>query len=186
MVSVVTLKEMIKSRRAPLGELGQGARKDPYLLYNFLMDNNLQDVNKTLREDLGNKDLPFVADRKKIEFIIDGYIRAGNNKALQKILDEFDFNPDANNYTTRPEFLNSFNPGNTKYAGRFDAASIAQAGQGVGAFLGPVFSSLGSDTTTQTTTDSKTSSLTVIVIFGVIAVVVGTVYFLFFNKPQPA
>lgn len=183
-MTVDVIKEKIRNGKATLADLANGIRQDKYLLYNFLLDNNLNDVNVTLRTNLGyDKELPFVADRKKIEIIIDGFIRNNNNKALQTILNEFDFNPKANNYTTNPKFLAALNASGSTFS-RFDFSQAAtEVGGGIGGFLAPVLGSLGSSNTTQTTTENRASGMSVLVVFGVIIVMIGSIYFLFFNKP---
>jgi hypothetical protein len=55
---------------------------------------------------LGHRNnLPFVPNRKAVEQVINAYIMKNDVVALQKILDEFDYNPKANNYTTHLGFI---------------------------------------------------------------------------------
>ncbi len=182
-MTVDAIKQNIQRGKASLLDVAQGIRNDRFLLFNFFMDNNPEDVNVTLREDLGNKDLPLRPSRKSMETIISGYLQTDNTKALQKIINEFDYDPNATNYTTNPKFLQVLGNSNTGVASRLDLGGAGtELGTGIGGFLGPVFGSLGSNTTTTQQTTQKTSSMAVIVVVGVIVVLAATVYFLFFNK----
>lgn len=75
-----------------------------HLLFNFLMDNNLQNIAVTLKSKLGEP-LDFRPSREQIEAVIKMYIAKGEYRKLQTILDNFKKNENANNYTTDPEFL---------------------------------------------------------------------------------
>lgn len=93
-------------------EAAHAISTDKEMLFKYLMDNNLEDVNKAMRLNLGHRFLPFKPDRSKMNEIIKGYINTGNNEALNTIIREFDFNPNAGNYTTDKDLLNkiNFNP----------------------------------------------------------------------------
>lgn len=84
-------------------EMAHGILNDRFLLFNFLMDNNLADVNQALRLNLNNDFLPFAPSRPAIEQVIKAYIEKNDVAALNTLLREFDYNPNANNYTTNPE-----------------------------------------------------------------------------------
>lgn len=100
------IKDKIRKGTATVSEIGYAITQDRHLLFNMLMDNNLADVNVTLRTELGQRNnLPFAPNRKAIEQVINAYIIKNDIKSLQKILDEFDYNPKANNYTTHVGFI---------------------------------------------------------------------------------
>ncbi len=98
-------KRILAKQPVTAQEIAWAATQDKYVLFNTLLDNNLADVNYALRINLKNKFLPFVPDRKAIEGVLSSYIEKGDHASLQTVLDEFDFNPNANNYTTNQEFL---------------------------------------------------------------------------------
>lgn len=178
------LKYKILAQKASISELAEGAKSDTYLFFNALMDNNLNDVNVTLRRDLGySKVLPFEANRKKIEGIIDSFIQSNDKEKLQVIIDKFDYNPTANNYTTHPGFVASVFNKNINPGGRIDfIQSMTEIGTGVGSFVNPVINSLGSSTTTTTVKENKTSTGTIAVIVVVVLAVIGVTIFLFSPK----
>ena len=183
-MTVEEIKTKIRQRTATIQEIAWAIPQDRYLLFNSLMDNNLNDVNVTLRTDLGNdKILPVRPDRKAMEAVIDAYIRSDDKQALQTILDEFDYNPEADNYTTKLSFIQTLKPGSVASKLNFSQAA-GEFGTGIGNFLSPVLGSLGSDTTTQTV--AKPSSTNTIAIVVVIVVVIAAAYLLFFYKPNKA
>lgn len=183
MSNVELVKQKIRLGTAKVSEIAQAIMQDQYLLFNALMDNNLEDVNVTLRMDLGNtKNLPVVADRRAMTAVISSYIQSSNQKALQKIINEFDFNPKANNYTVK--VLPMLKNGGPDPLARSFADGAGQVGTGIGNFLGPIFGSLGTDTATTTT--SKPSNTSTFIIVGVLVVIVVAGYFLFIYKPTKA
>jgi hypothetical protein len=183
MNEVEIIKQKVRLGTATISDLVKAISKDQYMLFNALMDNNLEDVNVTLRMDLGNaKNLPVVADRRAMTAVISSYIQSSNQKALQKIIDEFDFNPKAGNYTVK--VLPMLKNGGPDPLARSFADGAGEVGSGIGNFLGPIFGSLGTDTATTTTT--KPSNTTTYIIIGVLVVLAVAGYFIFVYKSPKA
>ncbi len=68
-----------------------------------------------------------------------------------------------------------------------NGANIAgEAGSAIGNFLGPVFGSLGSNTTTEVTEAPKTDNTKTIAVVVVFVIIIVASYFLFFKKPTAA
>ncbi|MES2134491.1 MAG: hypothetical protein V4506_19245 [Bacteroidota bacterium] len=172
-MTVNDVKEKIRLGNATIGEIAWGASQDKYLLMNTLMDNNLADVNVTLRTELGNdKILDFAPNRSQIQAVIQGYIESNNDKSLQTIIDEFDYDPKANNYTTKLAFLQNLQNGNLANS-RLDFSGVmGEIGVGLGNFVGPVANSLGSENTTQSSTSTKPSNTSAIVVVVVLIIVI--------------
>jgi hypothetical protein len=179
------IKNKMKFGTATISEIAAAARQDQYILFNALLDNNLEDVNVALRTKLGNeRNLPFAANRRAIEKVISGYIETRNGKAIQTIIDEFDFNPNAKNYTVKVLPLVS-QPDSLAARTSFSAGA-GEVGTGIGNFLGPIFNSLGSENSTTTESTSKPSSTSTIVIISGLVIFVAAMYFMFFYKPDKA
>lgn len=101
---VALVKQQIKSGIMPTPEnLAIAIKADRYLLFNFLMDNNLPSVNEILKLNLGEP-MAFYPQRKQVEGVIDAYIKKGEDKKLQMVINNFRYNPQARNYTTEPAY----------------------------------------------------------------------------------
>jgi hypothetical protein len=85
---------------------GEAIAKDREMFFAFLIDNQPEIINRTLRVKLGHGNLPFAADRRAIGATVNLMIKKGDNTTLQTIINAFveaGFNPNANNYTSDPE-----------------------------------------------------------------------------------
>lgn len=110
MHKVDVIKEKLRKGIKPNpDQMGYLIANDRHAFFNWMLDNNLIDVNKALRVQLGNDFLPFTPNRKKMEGVIDSYIRSGNTEALQTIINEFDYDPAKGNYTTDQNLINAIN-----------------------------------------------------------------------------
>lgn len=107
-MNVEAIKAKIRAKQ-PVSpeEMAKGILSDKFLLFNFLLDNNLADVNQALRLNLKQTFLPFAPSRLAIEQVIKSYIEKNDVASLNVLLREFDYNPNANNYTTHPELKNA-------------------------------------------------------------------------------
>lgn len=101
------VKDKIKNNSGELSteDLTTGIASSRHLLFNFLMDNNLNNIAATIRTKMREK-MDLIPSRAQVEFILSGYISKNEYGKLQQILNDFKFNPDANNYTANPEILN--------------------------------------------------------------------------------
>lgn len=88
----------------------QAIAMDKELLFGFLLDNNLVNINHTLRMILKQEYLPFIPDRKAIEGAINLMIAKNDLMALNTILQNFDYNAKAGNYTIDPDLLIMLKP----------------------------------------------------------------------------
>lgn len=105
MPTLIEIKEKIRNGSVTIDELAAGILNDKHLLFNYLMDNNLADINQTLRLTLGRRYLPFAADRKAIEHDINVAIVKNDTETLDTIIREFDRDKTNPNYTNDPRLL---------------------------------------------------------------------------------
>lgn len=80
--------------------------KFPQCFVMYAINNNLANVNDTLRHENGFN-LPFTPDKKQIEAQADLLFAKGHEGALQDVMNKFVFNPSANNWTTDPELVSA-------------------------------------------------------------------------------
>ena len=105
MPTIQEIKEKIRTGTATIDEVAAGILNDKYLLFNFLMDNNLADINQTIRLTMGRRDLPFAPNRAAIEREIHAAIQKNDTAFLNTIIREFDRDKTNPNYTNNPELL---------------------------------------------------------------------------------
>lgn len=104
--TVNAVKDKIRTNNGEITveDLTTGIANSRHLLFNFLMDNNLKSIVSTMKVDL-RENIEFEPKRETVEAILAGYISKGEYGKLQKILDSFEFNKQASNYTTDKEIL---------------------------------------------------------------------------------
>lgn len=85
-------------------DLTTGVANSRHLLFNFLMDNNLPNLNVTLKNDI-DEPVDLSPNRTQIETIIAGYILKNEMGKLNLLIQNFKFNAQAKNYTMNKEVL---------------------------------------------------------------------------------
>lgn len=71
----------------------------------FMVANNPANVNNTLRHERGYENLPFAPSQKELIGLIDMLHKKGDEAALQHIINNFQYNHDAGNWTTAPALV---------------------------------------------------------------------------------
>lgn len=100
----------LAGKNVPARQTAAAIMNDPELFYTFLIDNNPEVVNRTLRVDLGYRELPFVPDRKAIGAMISNMISKKDFASLNVIARRYEFNKHATNYTVNAELLTELKP----------------------------------------------------------------------------
>lgn len=150
----------------------------------FIIEQNPDSVNASLKYGLGYDHLPFTPDTKKIAALIAKLIEAGKTDQLNYVLQNFTFKPGAAINAEIKEALNSISSG--RFAGTDpNQTSGAEIGNQIGGFLGGVFNPiLGSTTTTTVTESGAKSNGNLFVIVGVALVIITVAYFVLKPKKQ--
>ncbi len=92
-------------RNIPVKFVAQAIANSKEMLLNYMLDNNINAVNKSLINQ-GFKSLPIDADREKLNTIIDDLVINKRIIYIQQIINDFsksDYNLKANNWTTNTE-----------------------------------------------------------------------------------
>lgn len=100
------VKDIIRSNKGELSveDLTTGIANSRHLLFNFLMDNNINNVVATMKTVL-RENMDFEPTRAQVEAILAAYISKGEYGKLQMIIDGFKFDPQVKNYTTNKAVL---------------------------------------------------------------------------------
>jgi len=77
----------------------------PEAFFGYMVDNNINNVNNTLRHEKGYEQLPYNPDKKQIVGQIQMLFAKNNQSILQDIVNSYVFNPNANNWTTDAELV---------------------------------------------------------------------------------
>lgn len=102
--------EDVKSRltrhqKVSAAELAALLLHDQAEMLDIMVINNPANVNHTLRHIVGMRALPFQPDVKKLLGQINGMVLKNDTTDLQKVVDNFKFDPKANNFTTEPSLV---------------------------------------------------------------------------------
>ncbi len=84
----------------------------PKALVCYMVENNPENANNTLRHEKGFEMLPYAPDKNAILSQIGLHISKGDLQPMNDVINSFKFNPKADNWTTEPSLvyaLQSFN-----------------------------------------------------------------------------